>query len=364
MNKTVLILFDPDLAGYTKIVRGLRYRDMFAPAGWNVIFCEFRVDPESQILTKASSADVIYLLKIPSLDFIAQLRKSSRAKIVFDLTDALWTPPHNFFFFKLDEILAGVDAIFTVNEFDTSYASRFNRVVIPIPPSSIVEQFDDVRPTLPPPDPHKLVIGWVGGQGTIQALKRPSAALTRLCAEFPDLHVRILGCALPSWLSQIRATALEHYDEADMVREILKMDIGLYPAPSDLHDFQVRGPQKALLYMAGKVVPVTHNAGQCAQIIQNGVNGMLVGSDDEWYDALRFLLVNPTQRSLIAQAGYTTVKDRFSMNAIFQTLIRALEIVVEGPSGKTIDSFPPLTLLEKFKDWRHLRRRIKPKHAK
>ena len=98
------------------------------------------------------------------------------------------------------------------------------------------------------------------------------------------MELKIVGChpeIIAEPLTNIPHSYLTSYNEEDMIREVLAMDIGLFPATSDLEDYRIRGALKGLIYMSGGIPPVCLNTGDLVNIIIDGVNGFLINSEDE-----------------------------------------------------------------------------------
>jgi glycosyltransferase involved in cell wall biosynthesis len=70
---------------------------------------------------------------------------------------------------------------------------------------------------------------------------------------------------------------------------------------------------KTIQYMAVGLPVVAANEGSNREIIQNGVNGFLVGSEDEWYERLARLCGDVELRQRMAEAARKTVVDRYSL---------------------------------------------------
>ena len=108
-----------------------------------------------------------------------------------------------------------------------------------------------------------------------------------------------------------------------MVQEVLAMDIGLFPH-FKVEDARARGNGKAMIYMAGEVAAVCQNIGENPRLIQDGVNGMLAGNHQEWFEKLETLILNADKRRAIAAAGLKTIRDQFTAEKNFQRLKHAL----------------------------------------
>ena len=334
LPKTLIVL-DPELGHVTVQVRGLRYQELFQRDSWPVVFANIRELGEDAIIEIAAHFDVVYLLKVASFRVVDEIRRRTNAKVIFDLTDALWLPIHRTHGWNdLERILLTSHAIFSENEFVCEYGLRYNKALYSIPAGTNVELFEKVAAAHTCRPRNHVRIGWVGSSGTVSAIAKLAPVLRTLATRYPSLEVRIIGCKqefLPD-LSGIPFTFREEYDEHSMIEEILDLDIGIFPPPNDVDDFRIRGSQKALLYMTGGVPPVTLRAGDCERFIDHGRTGLLVTNDEEWLSALDTLIQNPELRKQLGDAARQDVRVGRSTEQVFDRLCRALRTVHEGES--------------------------------
>jgi glycosyltransferase involved in cell wall biosynthesis len=300
-------------------------------------FLDLRNEAETDIVRAAKRSDVVYFLRCPNWELYDRIRAVSGAKLVFDLNDALWRPPHSEAWPELNKILSNVDAVFSLTEEDTAYARQFNKHVTPIPVCTMVEEFDATRARLPARADDRVVIGWVGSYSTFSALQEIRAELENIAERFPQVELRVLGAedTFDPPLTKLRCTYRPCYDDTSMIEEILRMDVGLYPPPLDLEDYRIRGPQKALLYMTGRVPPVCVDAGGWTALVEDGVNGTLVPAEGSWADKLGALIVSRELRTHMGRNGYEYVHERHTLAAVFQILEDALLSALRSPSGRT-----------------------------
>jgi glycosyltransferase involved in cell wall biosynthesis len=329
----VLIVLDVSAGRATVQVRGLRFEESFLEHGWQVEFVATTTFSEDQICIKARDVDAVYLIKIRSLRLVKRL-KAQGAKVIFDLTDALWQWRYRRLgWWDLEAIMVLSDAIFSENEYVCEYARRYNPRVVSIPVCTQVERFDDLRLSSEPPPSDRIVIGWVGSPSTIEAIEKFRGVLEAVGRRHPNIELVLLGTGsvqLPAWPFRTRTIAT--YDEEVMIREILAMHIGIYPPPEDLEDYRIRGAHKALLYMTGGVAAVAQRAGDCERKIEDGVTGMLASTHEEWVRKLNTLVESPELRAKIAQAGADVVRAEHSLAHVFDKLATALELVISTPA--------------------------------
>jgi glycosyltransferase involved in cell wall biosynthesis len=367
-GKKVLVVLEAGNAYPSGYLRGLIYKDYFERTGFQVEYIN-RLDPkliklahypprlltplfalglrkvmtsiilalgvvkERVIARKARNCDVVYMSKVTSLRLVNKLRRT-KAKLVLDFGDAVWLPGRAGE--KFNGVLRNVDAVTTDNEMTAQYARKVNPNCTVIPDSPQVEWFDRHRPVETRPGATKkdstVILGWVGSPGTAYNLFVVWEALERLFSKYPNLHLRLLGTGpnrdlLPPF-ERVTYSNRESYSQSDMIDEVLQMDIGLFPL-QDVESSRVRGVLKATVYMAGKAVVVCSPVGQCVDLIQDGVNGMLAASPDEWEQKIEQLILNPDLRDKIAEAALETIRHDFTVAAAFNKL----RAVLNGTNG-------------------------------
>jgi len=286
---------------------------------------------DDRIVELAAGCDVVYALKIPSLELHQRIRALNQPRLLVLCADAFWLPfARQQGWEDLEAILRLAHGVICVNDFTASYARTFNDRIFTVNDSPQCEDFDAMRPSAIR-DPSRVTLGWIGSPLTAGSLYQIREPLEDLFAEFQDLHLRLVGTGLPSLLNlprfeKVQWSAVPDYDQSGMIREVLAMDIGLFPLYRG-DDALARGALKALVYMSGEAAVVAQRYGENADVIEDGVNGMLASSDQEWHDKIAFLIRNPEERKRIATRGLAMVRDRFSRARTFEQLRNAIESV-------------------------------------
>ena len=69
---------------------------------------------------------------------------------------------------------------------------------------------------------------------------------------------------------------------------------------------------KALQYMALGIPTICSPVGVNSDIIQDGENGFLASTEEEWIAKLKLLIHSPEKRLLLGKAGRLTVEEKYS----------------------------------------------------
>jgi len=174
-------------------------------------------------------------------------------------------------------------------------------------------------------DPERVVLGWIGSPESAASLYAIWEPLEELFAQYPDLHLRIVGAEardLPRF-ELVNWSCRPTYNQEEMVQEVLGMDIGLCPL-FRTEDSRARGTLKAMVYMSGEATAVCQNYGENARLIRDAENGLLADTPQEWRDKLIWLLAYPSERRVIARRGLQTIRSGFTLHRCFQRLMDVL----------------------------------------
>lgn len=171
-----------------------------------------------------------------------------------------------------------------------------------------------------------LTVGWIGSPSTAAYLLAVAPALAALQAVYP------LRCvAIGVRPDQIAGTVFEAvpWSEQAEVAELQKLDIGIMPLPDEPWERGKCG-YKLIQYMACGLPVVASPVGVNRQIVQDGVNGFLVISPNEWGDALTALIRDPALRARMGAAGRRQVEQVYCLQVQAPRVAVMLERVAAG----------------------------------
>ncbi len=173
----------------------------------------------------------------------------------------------------------------------------------------------------------EVVIGWTGSHTSQTYLEAVAPMLGRFLASTPAARLRVHSDRPPSLQGVVHEW--RPWSAKTEAAEISMFDIGIMPMPDDPWS-RGKCSMKALLYMAAGSAAVCSAVGHNLEVIQDGVNGLLVSSENDWLEGLSRLVEDHALRSRLGRSGRTTVEERFSR----ETCGRAFADVVLGRAGK------------------------------
>ena len=141
--------------------------------------------------------------------------------------------------------------------------------------------------------------------------------------------MRIVGAGgdlLPRFES-VRWSCRPYYNQEEMVKETLAFDIGLFPM---FHNGEglARGTLKPMIYMSAGAAVLCENYGENPKLIQDGVNGLMAATPDEWLQKMDWLVTHTAERKAIAQRGLDTIYRQFRTEQVFARLTSAFDQVL------------------------------------
>ncbi len=307
--------------GYFLVSTLRRLRDVLRSGRYDAVFVHLEAFP----------------LGPPLIEWLLSLR---HIPVVFDLDDAIFLPQRsgtnravNWLRAsqKLPAILRWSRCVITCNDYLRDYVRQFNPNVYVIPTSV------DTHTFVPVPTRHrqKPVIGWIGSHSTTPYLHSLKQVLRRV-ADRHAFALKVVGASEPFQVSGVDVIQ-EPWTLAKDVLHFQDLDVGVYPLPNDPWVLGKTG-FKTVQYMAVGVPCVVSRVGRNCEIIEDGVNGFLAGSEDEWVQKLGQLLEDPALRRRLGAAGRKTVEERFSLHRQIPLYLEVLQRVTQKPVSRLLPS--------------------------
>ena len=271
------------------------------------------------LLTEVKKHDVVFIYEEASRigpAIIERLINRTGIPIVYDFADPIWMPyisPANKYlsylkcFGKTGKICEMSAHIIVGNKYLAEYAIQYNPRVTIVPitidtDKYTVKKWDEQRNNDIP------IIGWSGSYSTIWHLDGLRDVLRKL-KERHNFKLHVIGTSTYQ-LDSVDVYAREWLSETE-VNDLQQFDIGIMPLPDDQW-VRFRTHLKVRQYMGVGVPAVASPVGVINEVIQDGVNGFLAATEDEWVEKLSLLIEDPVLRRTMGEAGRRTIEERYS----------------------------------------------------
>jgi len=170
----------------------------------------------------------------------------------------------------------------------------------------------------------RCVVGWIGSHSTVKYLRSLLPVLEAVAGKHRFV-LYVVGSPTPFRACGLEVAQAPWALERE-VQDFQRCDVGVYPLWDDEWSKGKCG-FKAIQFMAVGVPVVASAVGVNKDIIQDGVNGFLASSHDEWREKLFLLLKDPQLRQELGMNGRKTVEERYSLDVNAPKLISALQDV-------------------------------------
>lgn len=248
----------------------------------------------------------------------------SRAKLFFDFDDSIWlldvSNANKAFSWlknpdKTSKIISFSDVILAGNAYLADYARQFSKNVKIIPTT-----IDTVEYTRVKNNNTSVCIGWSGSLTTLKHFDFAVPFLVKLKQKFGDkISIKVIGDG--NYINeQLNIKGLPWKKENE-VEELSTFDIGIMPLPDDKWANGKCG-LKGLQYMALEIPTIMSPVGVNSTIIQDGENGFLASTENEWIEKLTQLIESKELRERIGKAGRKTVEEKYSVEALKDTYLQ------------------------------------------
>jgi glycosyltransferase involved in cell wall biosynthesis len=248
------------------------------------------------------------------------LAKVFKKKFIFDFDDAIWLldvseANKNLAWLKSPSktgtIIKYAFAVTAGNAYLAEYARKFNNNVHIIPTTIDTDYHKRKNaPALQRP----LSIGWTGTSTTIKHFNLLVSVLKKLKEKYGDsLEITVISDKHPAE-NNLNVRFIPWSKDSE-IEDLQKIDIGIMPLPNDQWAKGKCG-FKGLQYMALEIPAVMSPVGVNTEIIEDGVNGFLAGTEEEWLAKLSQLIESSELRAKLGKAGRETVEKKYSVNAM------------------------------------------------
>lgn len=345
MNKILFIVPYPYQQAPSQRFRFEQYKSYFEQHGFIVEYAPFYSEKAWEILyqNKHFSQKIIYILLafLKRFFLLFQLRqyrylfihrevaplgppvfeyiisKVLRRKFIYDFDDAIWLPNYSKAnarfeklkaYSKVNKIMRWANQISAGNNYLANYAQQYNRNVQVIP--TTIDTVNYHNQTCKH-EKKPIVIGWTGSHSTMRYLNFIIPILQRLEEKYVFIF-QIISDKAPSF--ELKSLKFINWNKATEIDDLAQIQIGIMPLSADKWANGKCG-FKGLQYMALEIPTIMSPVGVNTEIINDGVNGFLANSTEEWLDKISQLIESEGLRKKMGVAGRKTIVEKYSVLA-------------------------------------------------
>lgn len=276
------------------------------------------------LLPLARYYDIAFVQKWPlpfaSAAFVKALRRMNE-NIIFDFDDTIYLDREE----EVGEIIRVAKLTVVGNNYLRDFAEKYTKNVAVIP-TPVDTQYYSPKRVLDQPIRNKdtVIIGWIGTKQHVRYVEGLEAVFKSLSKIYP-IHVKVVSNDRPKFKTFANYT-FKAWKYEEEICDLASFDIGIMP----LEDNKVtRGKcaLKLLQYMALGLASVASPVGVNTEIIQDGENGFLAETQEEWTEKLGMLIADRALRQRLGKAGRNTVETLYSLDKMIPRLKAIFEQV-------------------------------------
>jgi glycosyltransferase involved in cell wall biosynthesis len=180
--------------------------------------------------------------------------------------------------------------------------------------------------------PGPVTIGWIGSPSSWPSV-RPLLPLLEELVRSHCVRIRVVGAGKAAEEDQFDGLELIEWTEASEIADVQAIDIGVMPL-ADRPFERGKSGYKLVQYMACALPVVASPVGVNCEMVREGVNGYLAGSDTEWRAALVRLIEDAALRRELGRAGRERAEQDYSLACQIPRLTRLLQEAACVPVGR------------------------------
>jgi glycosyltransferase involved in cell wall biosynthesis len=272
-----------------------------------------------QILTlRAARPDLVLIEQqlFPYLPVsIETLLWPRRLKTALEFDDAIYlTAGHRT---KLEQLCARADVVIVGNEFLANFARQHAHRVRVIPTTVDLTRYKQaqvIQRARRDENDSTLRVAWIGLRYNFPFLENLARPLAQLAAEGTKVELRVISSGSPKASSDWGDVRIVHrpWSEETEAAELGTCDLSVMPLP-DTEWARGKCGLKVLQSMAAAVPVICSPVGVNAEIVKNGINGLLADGDQGWHEALTKLAQNLEYRKQLGESGLRTVETSYNL---------------------------------------------------
>ena len=168
----------------------------------------------------------------------------------------------------------------------------------------------------------EVVIGWIGSPDTCGYLHDLRGVFQTLISRYDGVRFEFVGA--DAFYKGLSGFTIKEWSFARESEDLRNFDIGVMPLNNNEWSRGKCG-YKLLQYMAVGIPCVASPTGVNTELVKNGVNGFLAGSEDEWIEKLSILNEDDNLRIRMGLEGRKRAEVAYSYNVIAPRLIDCLK---------------------------------------
>lgn len=274
----------------------------------------------ARALAGARAGEILFAQRsVYSGSFAMMLLSASRGKkLVFDLDDAVYEGQS-----KLTaRLVRSADLVVAGSHEIERFSRETGARMVYLFPTSVPLASYPMKSVAAAASDSMPVVGWMGtGPEHYENIKLLKAPLEALAREMDFLFLFVGTLDDPDLLELLRSfngvrieliSRLDWTNPSEVIAALHRFDVGLMPL-TDTPRHRAKCAFKAIESMACGIPVVVSRVGENSHLVQDGVEGFLAGSTEEWVSALRTLLADASRRAAMGAHARVRIESTYDI---------------------------------------------------
>jgi len=233
---------------------------------------------------------------------------------------------HIFLKNKIGKVIKYANHVIVCNEYLASYAKKYNSNIVSLPTVVLLDKYNKELLEFQKENT-TFIIGWIGSRTTSVYILEILPAIKKFVETYQNVRFDLVG--FDKTLLSEEDVKKHHlniitWSEEQEIKNILAFDIGIMPLHNDPWSEGKCG-FKLVQYMSCKKPVIASSVGINCSLVNNGENGFLVKSLDEWFDAFEKLYTDELLRLQMAKNNFKKIEDEFNYAKNCQQYIQLIK---------------------------------------
>jgi glycosyltransferase involved in cell wall biosynthesis len=213
---------------------------------------------------------------------------------------------------KIPQLMTAAEAVVVGNAHLGEYARPFARRLHVIPTVVDLSKYPSQRRA---GSENGIRVVWIGTPTTARLLRPLMPVMEKLQREHSTLSYRFIGAG-DSFLSNGLRAEVPDWSERTETEQLSECDIGIMPL-ADTEFMRGKCGLKLIQYMACGLPVVASPVGINCELVEEGKNGFLAGSEQDWFEKLNGLVSCSELRASLGAAGRAKVAAGYTLDQGF-----------------------------------------------
>ena len=228
---------------------------------------------------------------------------------------------------KIAKVMSYAHTVIVCNRYLEAYAKKVNESIFMLPTVVQLDKYVEKMDKHQKNSDDGFVIGWIGSWTTGVYVLDILPSMKKFVKKYDNVHFHLVGFDETLLSDKERQEA--HIDviawkEEQEIQNILDFDAGMMPLPDDAWSRGKCG-FKLVQYMSCKKPVIASAVGMNCTLVQDGVNGLLLTSEDSWFKAFEKLYLDKNLREKMAQNNFKKIEKEYNNKTHSQRYVTLLK---------------------------------------